>query len=376
VSNCSNMAALPVTVDPGQRDSCPDNPTVDGVARAHREVSNLEHEIISALDCIHLSAPRAFPGVLPRIRQLLSAERAVAYSLRPGEGCRWFHADGPDAARARAAFPRFLDSHSSGWQGISYDPRHPEASQRNRARLHLAGTGSRDDIRRYFETCPETARVFGEAKLEMDHVRVLACDGPAVLAWVGAYREEPFSEREQRLLQRLVPSLRRRLSVEHVLDDAAAFPQTLDAALEAIGSPAFLLRRGRPVHANSAGRALLERDGTATMERLARATSSGSADDVQCTPVLSPGGGPDRVAVLRAGRADPAPRAAAAAVRFRLSSRETEVLAELSGGRSNKEIADALGCAEGTVELHVRSLLRKTGCTARTRLVALFWTIL
>jgi hypothetical protein len=83
---------------------------------------NRAEEIASALRRMDLSAPRAFPGMLTAIRELLSAERAVAYALRPGEGCHWFHAEGNDASRARLTIPRFLDSRSDGWSGISYHP--------------------------------------------------------------------------------------------------------------------------------------------------------------------------------------------------------------------------------------------------------------
>ncbi|HLL01047.1 MAG TPA: helix-turn-helix transcriptional regulator [Myxococcaceae bacterium] len=42
-------------------------------------------------------------------------------------------------------------------------------------------------------------------------------------------------------------------------------------------------------------------------------------------------------------------------------------------GKTNKEIAAALGLSEGTVEVHVTNLLRKLGTSNRAGLVALFW---
>lgn len=208
-------------------------------------------EIESALSRVELSAPRVFPGLLAGIRELLEAEKAVAYALRPGDGC---------------------------------------------------------------------------------------------------------------------------LALEQTVSTAQDLKGALDAAMEAIGSPAFLLKDGRPCHANSAGRALLELDRSGTIERLARATI-GVASGLQCTKVLSPGGGPDVLAVLRPSLANPAPRASQARIRFNLSFRQAEVLARLAVGLSNKEIGQALGCAEGTVELHVRALLQKMGGGGRAALVARFWTM-
>jgi DNA-binding NarL/FixJ family response regulator len=49
-----------------------------------------------------------------------------------------------------------------------------------------------------------------------------------------------------------------------------------------------------------------------------------------------------------------------------LSERETEVLALIAKGRSNKEIATDLGVTEGTVKLHVTNLLAKLEVNART----------
>jgi DNA-binding NarL/FixJ family response regulator len=52
-----------------------------------------------------------------------------------------------------------------------------------------------------------------------------------------------------------------------------------------------------------------------------------------------------------------------------LSTREIEVLRFLVSGRRNREIASALEIAEGTVKLHVSSILSKLGATDRTEAV-------
>jgi DNA-binding NarL/FixJ family response regulator len=52
-----------------------------------------------------------------------------------------------------------------------------------------------------------------------------------------------------------------------------------------------------------------------------------------------------------------------------LSSRETEILRLIAGGFSNREIADSLCLAEGTVKNHVSNILAKLGVRDRTRAV-------
>jgi DNA-binding NarL/FixJ family response regulator len=57
------------------------------------------------------------------------------------------------------------------------------------------------------------------------------------------------------------------------------------------------------------------------------------------------------------------------APREQLTAREAEVVRLMAGGYSNREIAEALGTAEGTVKNHVSSILAKFGVRDRTRAV-------
>ena len=50
-----------------------------------------------------------------------------------------------------------------------------------------------------------------------------------------------------------------------------------------------------------------------------------------------------------------------------LTGRETEILRLMAGGYSNKEIANSLSVAEGTVKNHVSNILSKLGVRDRTR---------
>jgi DNA-binding NarL/FixJ family response regulator len=67
--------------------------------------------------------------------------------------------------------------------------------------------------------------------------------------------------------------------------------------------------------------------------------------------------------------AEVASRLADRVTRSQLSSRELEVLRLLVVGRRNREIAGALDITEGTVKLHVSSILGKLGATDRTEAV-------
>lgn len=63
------------------------------------------------------------------------------------------------------------------------------------------------------------------------------------------------------------------------------------------------------------------------------------------------------------------PRSVALSSNERLTDREHEVVRLMSGGYSNKEIAHALGTAEGTIKNHVSNILSKFGVRDRTRAV-------
>ncbi len=147
----------------------------------------------------------------------------------------------------------------------------------------------------------------------------------------------------------------------------------LEAALEAVPAPAFVLGpHGRVCHANALARALLKEDPASITAQLAEvAGGSASASGIALTHLEHPG---HLLAVLQPEAADAAARGAAAAVRWGLSDRQRQVLERLADGRSNRAIAEDLGCALGTVELHVSAILGRAGVQSRAELVARFWT--
>ena len=81
-----------------------------------------------------------------------------------------------------------------------------------------------------------------------------------------------------------------------------------------------------------------------------------------CRALLRRAGAP----VPRTGRGDSAVPASLRALG--VTSREADVLALLTEGLTNKELAARLHLSPRTVEKHVASLLAKTGCHRRTQL--------
>ncbi len=72
---------------------------------------------------------------------------------------------------------------------------------------------------------------------------------------------------------------------------------------------------------------------------------------------------------MRRGFVDARIEFASAEIFESLTERETEVLRLMAGGYSNREIAEALDSAEGTVKNQVLSILAKLGVRDRTRAV-------
>jgi DNA-binding NarL/FixJ family response regulator len=54
---------------------------------------------------------------------------------------------------------------------------------------------------------------------------------------------------------------------------------------------------------------------------------------------------------------------------LRLTTRELAVLGLLAAGKSNREIADALGISDSTVKIHVRHVFAKLEVTSRTKAI-------
>jgi DNA-binding CsgD family transcriptional regulator len=343
-------------------------------------------------------------GLLPMSAELVGAPLSCAYRLRraaPGgakidylkfSGLPWEdHAIG-------AIFSDFLKRMEMR-RGL-HDPLRPQRSQRNRVLIlpwarwcrgedpaevarELSADAARYGLRRdAISEAAQTLWVCESSFRRLDIVaynqmRVLLCEGPTMLAWFGAFQPEPFSERQRLLLKRIAAPLRERLVVERRAGGGMGHAAMV-AALEQVPAAAFLLdAQGTVLHANAVGRHRLDTQGgtmrLALKEALQRA--SGARGELALTQLKGPGLPPLFLAL--SGSHDDRVRFGIERARqhWQLTSREVEVLAQLASGRTNQDIADRLGCAPRTVEIHVSSLLRKAHADSRSQLIVDLWQL-
>ncbi|MHB8878452.1 MAG: helix-turn-helix domain-containing protein, partial [Myxococcaceae bacterium] len=343
------------------------------MARPNRADAQLIRDITATLRTVVDGAPPVLAEVLPAIARLTSLEKAFAYGVeREGETfhLEWWHTSGVPHAAAH-----FFDA----WlrQGrpfyALFDPDRPDPAQRNVA-LNLEGLEALTDVSKGLRTVKP---VFSNAGvLGHDQLRVLVCDGPSLLGWVGGFRQERFTSREQRLLQALVPALRRRLCLDRLLATAPLDLAALAAVLEQVPAAALVVTaHPRLLHANTAGQALWDSDGRATLEDLRESIKTGGPQAPFEVTRLSSPGLPDHFLAVRRREANAiAPRLLSARARWGPTPKQAQVLALLARGQSNRTIAAELRCAESTVELHVTALLEKSGSESRAMLIARFWS--
>ncbi|XXF78722.1 LuxR family transcriptional regulator [Myxococcaceae bacterium GXIMD 01537] len=368
----------------------------------HRQESlnkNLLGELTSWVDGLE-PGRSVLPGLVQVLREGLRAERTVAYGVDVGPEqylARFCHGAGfaHGAGAVGELFNGFLSTLHNPWG--YFDPARPVAAQRNRA-LHfrpLMSHGPSEsplhdvggEAWRKLGIAPEErARVHGQVHTaatvlcqrlgveRMFELRTLVCDGSAMLAWVGAFRSEPFGPQEVRLLQALTPVLQRRLGLEERLRESGLLGAALEAAMEALSQPAYVLTgSGRVVYANSAGRARMGHAAPRLAELRHRTREQADAADLVVTPLRGTGLSAHSLVIDRSASSHAFARVHALAGRWALTAREVEVLERIIHGETNKAIAARLGCAERTVEVHVTHVLCKAQVESRSALIAKFF---
>jgi DNA-binding NarL/FixJ family response regulator len=157
------------------------------------------------------------------------------------------------------------------------------------------------------------------------------------------------------------------------LTDAELVARGLEAALEAIGAPAFVSHaNGKVSHASASARALLDRDGADTCARV-RSAIAHRADYTFVAELRGRSAQPSYLVVLRDSHRLLDVHVREATRRWKLTARECDVLRGLVEGDLGKVIAARLGIHPGSVERHVTAILRKSSSDTRGRLLAKFW---
>ncbi len=322
--------------------------------------------LIAALERFDEGAPPVGELVTSHLRELCDMDVSAHYHLEMGAGhfeLRDFRSAvgrGFDAARMNQKCRGYLAKATLDKVVFAQPPR----AERNRALVlkQLA-------VRR------ETTRIHRELLVPLglgqhDQLRATICDGARLLAWVGGFRIEPFTPHHQANMDAVIPALQRRLVREDTLNDAGLARCGLEVAMESLPTPAlFVDQRGRIVHRNSA----------ATESWLAHPSRFGFLADLGRKPAPpdfdvvalgSKGQSQHWFVTQRSTGGETSRRLEAFCKSQRLTRRQCEVLRLLVMGQSNKAIAQHLGCALRTVELHVSNLLAKTGCETRTEVVS------
>jgi DNA-binding CsgD family transcriptional regulator len=330
-------------------------------------------EIERRLAVLDLDDGPALPWLVHSLSEVLGSPTAIAYGCSDdGERvhCDFVHASWPVAERMLPLLDGVLAKH--GATGPGYDPRRPEPRQRNRA-LFLEETigGTRAAGKEVLANAPTREALTIAGIWGQDQLRALVCDGPSLLAWLGAFSPDDFDEAQRRTFDALLPAIQRRLSVERRLAIAEWALPALDAALEDAGTPSAIVRAdGRLVHANTAARAARERDRRDFAAKLDDSLH-GRSDAFRLVPLACRGLPEHYLAIATPSREEAvSARCARAAATWSLTPRQRDVLEQMVLGLPNKTIAAVLAMSERTVEVHVGSILTKAQQESRAAVIA------
>lgn len=334
------------------------------------------------------------PALVDALREALHAERGLAYGVDIGPEryqVSYLHVSGFSMTQeaAHAYLDGFVGTRRDAWG--YFNPACPQPSQRNRElQFQAPGTDAaplpppQDERHTLWKTLGITAEEQAQVRStiggflqgcgldRMMFLRVLVCDGPALLGWVGAMRSEPFEARELSLMRELIPSLRRRLALDSRLREAGMLHAALEVALESLGQAAYVVvSTGRVAFANSLGRARLEQDAGLVADALKRHLRGEPLGvEMSLTPLRIAGAPAYYLAIAQGQPVQALARVHTLSSGWGLTAREMEVLGRLVHGESNKAIALQLGCAERTVEVHVTRILAKAQVESRSALIA------
>jgi DNA-binding CsgD family transcriptional regulator len=329
-------------------------------------------EIARELDIVHIASGSALDRCLPQIWRLLGTESALITSpveTTAGLVVERYHVAGlTDPTLVKQLLEAFFTTAPTRYAW--YDVARPEVEQRNRVlEMHdLVGPGE-------LERSAVYERVLLPARLHAHRQpRILLCEGASLLGWFGAFHEGKVTARHRTRLARLAPIIRRRLRLERRLGSVPYVQAALEAALERLGAPAYVVdARGRIRHTNKAGHALLSlRAGEVRAALRDRLAGRHAALAFELSPLRETGVPPGHLAVLVETTRDARIEAslARATERWQLTRQQRNVLSHVVRGHANATIAAALQVTVRAVELHVSTLLDRVGVDSRAALVA------
>jgi DNA-binding CsgD family transcriptional regulator len=209
--------------------------------RARGRLAPAELDLIRAcersLEVLHVGAPAVMTELAGFMQRVLQTDRFGCYSPERSRAgweiaqATWTGFAGNDVNGAIHA----AMSHAPETCEPGYDPDRPRAEERDRVTRPRARL-RREQLQQSTFLRVVLVRV---RATDCDQLRVLLCDGPALLGWVGGVRSEPFTAREQRRLTAVVPALFRRFRIERLMREANLRHAGLEAALEALSSRAW-----------------------------------------------------------------------------------------------------------------------------------------
>jgi len=336
-----------------------------------RRDSSKVRELAAALRTVTLGKRAELLPAIAEMRELLEMAALGTYSVRNRTG-RWvlerWEFEGPVAAARPLAEAMFA---ATPEMPFYYHPLSPPAGHRNRVVdiYELVGRADPDS----WDAVPMVNEVMRPLRYHRCHQpRVLMAKGSTPLGWFGAFDAKPATRRQLRLLAALAVPLRDRLHVDHHLNAELTAAAALDAMLEYVGVPAFVVdARGTIREANASGCIALGED--ADLRAMIRRATVGGAhvaalDIVPIRADATQGW----VVIVRAQSVDSriAHCVRVCVKRWGLTARQAQVLELLVRGSANATIATVLGCVERTVELHVTAIFDRAGIDSRAALVA------
>ncbi len=265
----------------------------------------------------------------------------------------------------RADLESFMQARREPWG--YFDPLRPQADQQNTVVCH----GS-DEV----QATPVAGLHRAHGMVGMSEMRMLVCDGPMLLAWVGGYKES-FDAQDAWMIRRFGLLTRRTLRLARMLPSGIPW-QGIEAVLDALETDAFIVRADGCIElANRVGARRLAADGRAVGRDITASLARSSDERPFDIHPFGPARSDSRRLFLLTRSSSPAAvldaRVASARERWKLTPRQTMVVRLLAVGDGNKDIATKLCLALGSVERHVTQILRKARVESRLELVSRLW---